>query len=336
MIDETDHVFPDSIPLCLNNIWIAEVDVDSLSDGEITITVTHVEVVKVVTVMKTSSEQAKVAITSVPLAINGDNYQSSSFSGTCHYPNTQVVAQVGIAGNLAQAMATVDCQSDQTWMVEGLDLTAVDESSNVLITVKHGPATAVATVIKDTMAPAAPGLTLPSAVDMANAGTYMVSGTCEAGVTVMVTVAGRTNHPTCSAEGTWTATLDMTGIVVVQVQVVVAQRDMAGNLSEEETADADVTHHVAIDPPAADINIATGSIYTLRGTCTHNGQEVVVTLGRKNSINAATCTAGAWTADFTVSGIDDGDRVEIQINHSTVVTPIRVTIQKDTMAPVAP
>ena len=263
-----------------NGTWIAIFDLSSLSSGTVEITATHTDGVGNGTAATPISivrdDQQIVRIEPAAANINAANVGGYSLGGLCSEAGEDVTVDVG-----NQVTTAVSCQSDQSWMVDNFDVTAVGQANNVLITVGHGtgPGT-TATVIKDTGIPATPGITPLANIDATNIAAYTVSGTCEAGATVTVTMAGREAHPTCSGGGTWTATFDLVGIIMTQMTVVAKQTDTAGNTSGDATANADVSR-VTISPAATDINIATGSIYTLGGTCTHNGHGVTVTVEEK-------------------------------------------------------
>lgn len=58
----------------------------------------------------------------------------------------------------------------------------------------------------------APTITNPPAINAANKSAYPVSGTCEPGATLTIDVGGVTTTVTCSAGGTYSTTIDVSGL----------------------------------------------------------------------------------------------------------------------------
>ena len=341
-------------PTCSSdNSWSATFNVGPLTGGPVAITATQTDSIgnrstEASATVARNNDQV-VSLEPIPTTITVDNVGSYSLGGRCSEQGEGVTVNVGITGTPAQATTSVDCQSDQTWSVTGFNVSAVTDSSSAVISVSHGtatpPASTSATVAKDGEAPPVPTITTHPDITADNAASYTTSGRCESGATVMVTVAGQTpssdggSHPTCSSAGEWTATFNLVSLTGVSTATIRAtQADGVGNTSPEATQSVSVTstHQLAFNSEPTDINVATGSTYTLSGTCTHEGATVTATVGGVSpTASAVTCTSGAWTASFTVSSISDDDAVIISVSMTGAIS-LGKEVAKDTTAPAKP
>src|SRR5262249_43170198 len=136
---------------------------------------------------------------------------------------------------------------------------------------------------KDTTAPTV-AITSPAAgtlIGAANAGSFTVSGTCsENGLNVVL--SGSASATVVCGGGTWTANLNFSAVPDGVITVNADHSDAAGNAatSASRTFTKDTAAPtVAITAPAAGsyVNIANKTAFSISGTCSENGRNVVLT-----------------------------------------------------------
>ena len=286
--------------------WTATFDVTAVTvtDGTVTISATQTDGVGNTSGAATRDVQAdkkhRLAFTSDPANINVATGATYTLSGTCTHEGNAVTATVG--GVSSTGTGTVACTSGE-WTAS-FTVSSISNEGTVNISVGHSNAISLSdTVEKDTVDPALPTITSPPNIDVTNLASYTVSGGCESGATVTVTVGGppTTGAVTCAGAGTWTATLDVTAVTTGTVTISATQTDGLGNTSGAATHDvqANIQHQLAFNSGhPANINIATGDTYTLSGTCSHENSDVTATVGSASSTSTVTCTDGAWTVSF--------------------------------------
>lgn len=170
----------------------------------------------------------------------------------------------------------------------------------------------------DTTAPAAPVVTAPVAINIANKAAYSVSGTAEAGSTVTVTLtSGVTVTGTATAVGgVYTVTVDTTTLTDGSVAISATAKDAATNVSPVATATAtkDVTAPTVVSAVAADATHVTVTF----SEAVAPGTIVLANLGGTTVPSAVTYVAGATTATVTVGNTTVGNTLTI----STALTDV--------------
>lgn len=190
----------------------------------------------------------------------------------------------------------------------------------------------------------------PTFVTSADESAYAITGTCTVGdgdVTVVVddfdgTPAGITSSTICTSAGTWSVTMDVSGIDDGTGQVIVnaSQTDINGNQGNaiQKAADKDATGPglTLSSPPAA--NASNQTSYSVTGMCESAGTDVSVNIpGATPESQTVACNGGVWTATTNVTAISDGNDVitvfveqaDVNGNNSAVDD----TANKDIVAP---
>ena len=351
-----------SNPTCsADGSWTATFDVSSLpAAGSVTITATQTDSVGNASPQASRSvtrnnDQVVTVDNPAPAHIGVANVGNYSLGGRCSEGGEAVTVNVGVAATPAQATTSVNCENDQTWSVTSFDITAVDDSSQVIITVRHGTA-ALATpdsVRKGAVAPAQPVISTSDTIDRFNDHAYTVMGTCIAGAGEEIAVAvgavttpASGSNPTCSADGSWTATFDVSSLPAAEsVTITATQTDSIGNTSPQ--ASRSVTRNndqvVTVDNPApAHINIANVANYPLGGTCSEGGEAITVNVGVTATPAQATTSVNCgsdqtWSVtSFDVTAVDDSDQVIVTVRHGTAAPATTDSVRKDAVAPAQP
>jgi hypothetical protein len=263
---------------------------------------------------------------SVALTLSSTNYQSQMY----------VTNTAGCAlGGAWEAYAT----SKAGWTLGQSNATATvyvkfqDAAGNV-------SACASDTIIHDSIVPTV-AITSPVAASYVNAASvaaFNVSGTCsEVGRTV--TIAGTaTTTATCSGGNTWSANLDLSAASQGAVSVTADLSDAAGNNAVQSTRafTKDTTAPtVAITSPASgsSTNAAGMATFTLSGTCSENGQNVVLSGAASATV---ACAGGTFSQAFDLTALSEG-AFTFNANHSdaagNAATQSSRSFTKDSVAP---
>jgi hypothetical protein len=184
---------------------------------------------------------------------------------------------------------------------------------------------------------AAPTLSSLPPIAGANASAYPVSGTCLAGASVTVTVGGVSKTVTCAGNGTFSTTLNVSGIADAgSVPVTVSQTDgtITGGPSSATTLKDTVAAPLTVTTPPAITN-ANKVAYPVSGTCEPNAA-VTVTVGGVSA--TATCAAtGTYSTTVDLSNVPDGANVPISVMQTDALGntggPASGSAPKDTQAP---
>ena len=200
---------------------------------------------------------------------------------------------------------------------------------------------------------------LPDVTD-ANETTYPVSGTCTVnGDTVVISVddqnggtaAVTTTTPavvTCTG-GAFSATLDVSSLDngTNEIDVTSSIDDGINPIaSDTDTVSKDDTAPTIMHNVLPDVTAANETTYPVSGTCTVNGDTVVISVDDQNGGTAAvttttpavvTCTGGAFSATLDVSTLDNGtNEIDITSSIDDGVNPIATdvdTVDKDDTPP---
>jgi len=200
-----------------------------------------------------------------------------------------------------------------------VDLSALSDGSlSVTVTSSDDPAApTTVTVLKDTVVPAAPAVDpLPATVNAAGRTAVAVSGTAETGT---VTVTADDADPATTPEtatapasgGTFSATLDLTGLQDGVITVAATVQDAAGNVSpastpQQTTLDTAAPGAPVVAAPPLQVN----GPFTVSGTAEALATvDVTVDDDGAPGVETATATAdagGAWSTTVDPVGLRDG------------------------------
>lgn len=209
------------------------------------------------------------------------------------------------------------------------------------------------TVRIDTTAPAAPGLSVPAYVNLANVAAVPVTGTAEAGAKISLTATdtgsgaphSASATATASATGAWSVTLDMGTFKQGTVNYSATAADPAGNTSPAKAATS-IKDTVAPAAPQAlsvptYVNSANSSAVPVSGTAEAGGT-VTVTATDAGAVHTVSGTAtasgtGAWSLNLNLGTLNDGTAsyaVTVKDAAGNSSSTATVTDTKDTVAPV--
>ncbi|MBS1961452.1 MAG: hypothetical protein JST04_04495 [Bdellovibrionales bacterium] len=328
---------------CAAGSWSANLDFSGAAAGTVSITVNHSDAAGNAAPPATRNFTKDVAAPTLAIStpnagayVNIGNVASFVVTGTCSENGQNVV----ITGD---ATATVACAGG-AWSAN-LDFSAAG-AGTVSIDVDHSDAagnpapTASRNFTKDVTAPTL-AISTPNAgayVNAANVASFAVTGTCsDNGQNVVIT--GDATATVACAGGAWSANLDFSGAAAGTVSITVNHSDAAGNAAPPATRNftKDVTAAtVAISTPNAGayVNSSNVSGYSVTGTCSDNGQNVVIT---GDATATVSCTAGGWSASLNFSSAAAG-AVSITVNHSdaagNAAPPASRAFVKDVTPPV--
>jgi len=262
-----------SSPTCGGGTFTASgMDVSSIADGPaISVTATHSDAAgnaatpASTTVLKDISS-AFVSFTSTP-SINNSNKSSYTVTGSCSYDTWPVSVSIGGTVN-----ANPTCTGG-TFTTGALDVSGLGDSGSVSITADHNNTVnfatqASTTVIKDTVDPTV-ALTSTPVINLANASSYSVSGTCsDNGRLVVVSVNGTPYaSPSCTGGNFTASSMNVSGVSDGgAISVTAGHSDAAGNtaLASGSVVKDTVRPTVSIGSPSASpINSSGSSTFIL-------------------------------------------------------------------------
>ena len=292
--------------------WSASnIDTLTLAEGTITLEVAQIDVAGNEGEASANILKDKVGPPvgiSPPSSINGSNEGSYSLSGTCESGSGSVGVTLG-----SLATTTLTCSSGGQWSVDSIDTSTLGEGSIALevtqTDVAGNEGEASADILKDTVAPSV-GISTPSPISGANVDMYSLSGTCESGIDVDISLNDLYFATAlCGTSGNWEVNnLVITTLNDGMITLEVAQTDNAGNQTE-------VSHQILKDTVAPDIqivsfpniNASNVSSYFISGTC-ESGINVHIALGNLTSMTAACDFNGQWNmANIDMTAIEEGE-----------------------------
>ncbi|MEJ5128747.1 hypothetical protein WH367_22100 [Comamonas sp. MYb21] len=295
---------------CNAGIWAsAGVDVSGLADGAVTVMASQTAGGQtgsgsLVTTKDSAGAAPVVAITSAP-SITAANQTGYTVSGTCSAEGANVSVLVG-------AIAASAVCNGGIWASAPIDVSGLPDGP-VSVTVSQTAGGQTGTggfVTSKDAAGAAPAVAITSApaITAANQTGYTVSGTCTAdGSNVAVLIGSLSVSATCNG-GIWaTPAVDVSGlpdgpITVTASQTAGGQTGSGGFVTSKDSAGTKPS--VAITSAPA-ITVANQTAYTVSGSCSVNGSNVVVLIGSLSV--TASCNDGTWTTGpVDVSGLPNG------------------------------
>ena len=219
-----------------------------------------------------------LAITYAP-PINIDNQSIYEIRGTC--TGNEEGATVTVSVSTLQ-VGTPDCV-DFKWQLSDLDVSTIDDSDQVFIVAREGEEEAQKAVVKDTGTDTEPpelAITHASPINLDNHSSYEIRGTCtRSGENARLTVnVGIFEVATVNCvDFEWEAT----GLDVERVtdddEVAVVVREGEEEARQLVVKDTERPEVAITNAPA--INGENQRAYTLSGTCSEDGQNVVVAAG---------------------------------------------------------
>jgi hypothetical protein len=259
----------------------------------------------------------------VPGYVNIANVSNVPVNGTAE-PGSSVTLTVTDAGSAHTVSQTLTASGAGTWTAATLNLTALNQGT-VTLTAKATDAagntgsTVTVTSIKDTLAPAAPTISAPAYINIANASNVPVSGTAETGaaVTLLVADAGTAHTVSQSSTavgGAWSTTgLNLTSLNDGVVTYTATATDAAGNTGTSaavtKTKDTLAPGLPTISVPTF-VNAANAASVPVSGTA-EPGATVALSVtdpGTAHTVsqNATANGAGAWSTGLDLSTLNQG------------------------------
>jgi hypothetical protein len=267
---------------------------------------------------------------SVPAYVNSANVAAVPVTGTAEAGGTVRLTVTDNRGGSNAVTVTTTASGTGAWSLSPnlstLNQGVVTYKATVTDAAGNTGTTTTTTATKDTIAPAAPTLTVPAYVNNANVAAVPVSGTAESGGTVALTVtdAGSahtvTASTTVSGAGAWSfSTLNLSALNQGTLTYSATALDAAGNPGTATTASG-TKDTVAPSAPTltvpAYVTGPTGptgsraSAVQLSGS-SEAGASVVVTASDAGNAHTATGSviasgAGTWSITLDLSSLNDG------------------------------
>jgi hypothetical protein len=251
--------------------WSISPNLTSLTDGTVTYSATATDAAgntgTAATLTGTKDTRAPaVPALSVPGYVNVANVASVPVTGTAE-PGSTLTLTVTDAGAAHTVTGVTTTSGTGTWSVTGLNLAALNQGTVSYSAIASDAAgntgaPATATNLKDTQAPAAPGLTVPPYVNASTA-SIQVTGTAEPGalITFTVTDAGASHSiprtAAASSSGAWNVTgLNLGSFNDGVLSYTATATDPAGNTGTAATATGKKD---VIAPTVSGITLANGT-----------------------------------------------------------------------------
>ncbi|HRA23521.1 MAG TPA: FG-GAP-like repeat-containing protein [Usitatibacteraceae bacterium] len=289
------------------------VDVSSLADGPVTITVDDTSG-PINTIVQKDTAAPTVGI-DAPAPVNAANVAAYTLTGTCSEDTRNVNLTVTDSGaGVINAPIVCGAVTSGTFTITG-DLSSLADGA-ISFAVTHddavgNTANANAGTTKDTVLPTV-AIDPPATINAANVATYTLTGTCSENgrdVSVIVTdgVTPANVTASCGAvtPGTFAITGDLSAFADGTIGFGATHTDAAGNTGNATAAFAmkdTVAPTVAFNTPAP-VNAANVATYTLTGTCSENGVDVSIIVTDGVTPTNVTAGCGAVTpGTFSITG----------------------------------
>jgi hypothetical protein len=230
--------------------WSLSVNLSTLNQGVVTFKATVTDAAgntgTTTTVTSTKDTTVPAAATmTVPPFVNSANVAAVPVGGAAESGGT-VTLTVTDAGSAHTVTATAIVSGTGTWSFSTLNLSSLNQGtvtySATAFDAAGNPATATtASDTKDTVAPLASAPAVPAYVNNSTALSVQVSGTSEAGTSVVLTAADAGNTHTATATvvasgtGAWALTLNLTSLNDGLLTYSAAATDTAGNTGSTAT-----------------------------------------------------------------------------------------------------
>ena len=268
-----------------------------------------------------------LSIESAPMgtSLNAASYE---VSGNCD------VGQGNVTVTVETAMAMATCTGDPAGAYTALlDISEVEADPMSVTVEQNGNTKSLSpSPANDQDGPAsAPTATAPAAA-VSETSYDLVIACSEAGEVVSITGSGLLPNPqthTCEASGAETFSLNIKRGVSFSSpnNLMLTSTDQYGNLAGSTT-----TVNIPIDTLALAPTVVIGSSlpssieasnaqsFTVEGTCSEEGEPVMVSVGGVSPEIAPDCTSGAWSVDFDVTGLNKTTgSISVTADHSTPI-----------------
>ncbi|MEO0476932.1 MAG: fibronectin type III domain-containing protein, partial [Planctomycetota bacterium] len=205
-----------------------------------------------------------------------------------------------------------------TFSTGTIDVSGQPDGPSLSITADHfdsagnAATQASVTVNKDTLNDSVAITNAPD-IDNSNELSYSISGTCSAdGSSVSVTIDSLNFNTTCNL-GLWTLSNLNVETIADSASVSVQADHLTAPTAMTTVAKDSAAPTVGISS-SPDINTANEATYMVSGTCSENGEDVVLSIG--GIPLTVSCGSGAWTSGANdVSGLSDSDAITITADH---------------------
>ena len=279
------------------------------------------------------------------LDINIANEEQYYVSGTCSEVGTVTVSVADISGSL-----TAECDGS-IWVTNAFDTSSINSPASVVLSAEMvdaagNPAAEEAitkTVNKDTTSRAVAIDRLPNApnappINLANAESYPVKGTCSSSHTgdVTVTVGGTASATgTCNSNGRWTVNVNIPSTIDDGPDVIISATFGSGTDQASDTARAlKDTVRPTLDTTPSPITGSNQESYSLSGSCTDGQGVVSLNIGGISA--SANCESDAWERnDLNVSTLE-GESITITADVSDAVGNPAIQLSKTVVRDVIP
>lgn len=157
-----------------------------------------------------------------------------------------------------------------------------------------------------------------SYANIGNASAFAISGTCsENGRNVVI--SGAASATVACSGGTWNTTVDVSGVGSGPFTLKADHSNAAGTSAVQATrgfnADSNAPTVAIVLPTAGSYaNNANKTAFAISGTCSENGQNVVISGAGSATV---ACAGGTWSTTVDVSGAADGS-ITLRADHSDV------------------
>ena len=283
----------------------------------------------------TSGSVPSLTITNAP-SINIANARSYGVSGTCiggqgeQNPVLKVVLGLHTLGSPA-------CE-DGEWAVSAHDVSGIEDSNSLKLTVTEGEEEVSQTLIKDTAKPVLE-LNTPAIINGINQNNYGVSGTCsDVGQDVVVNIGELETSVNCTGDGWSLEGYDVSSLATGSVSLSVNMKDAVGNPANEVSVSVVrdvIAPTLTITTSDLNINAANVGAYTLTGSC-EGTTNVTITIGTLDAVTVS-CSNTSWTLPSkNMNTLPDGQNIPVLITQDDAAGnngSLSKALNKDVIAP---
>lgn len=289
-------------------IFSASLDVSGLADNaSVSVSVDHTDAATnlandTLNVLKDTVAPAAPTLTTPP---DGDSVFALTFNmdGTCEAGASVSIDGTGINGG----PFTGTCSGGGTYSISAT-LTAGDGTKNfdiIQTDVAGNPSTALSGSYDYYSTPPAIAITSSPIINIANAASYTLSGTCSPNVTgiIDIDVGGETASGIDCAGGVWSHTFDVSGASDSLTLAITANYGPGPEATDSTTVLKDTIAPTGLTQTTlADTSSVTDRVVTVGGAC-EDGATVHVTVDVEAPLGPFTvlCASSAWTLDIALS-----------------------------------
>ena len=172
-------------------------------------------------------------------------------------------------------------------------------------------------------------------INIANAGSYSLQGSCKGSEDVFITLNTQTESASCSS-GQWNYSVDSNLLSEGQYELIISQVDQLDNEGEISATLIKDTIDPTLDLTSSlQVNANNVSAFLLEGDCSEEGELVTLTIASRPEVTTP-CTSTGWqhTEDLE-TGLSDGNiSLELSLEDAAGNTKERsFTLNRDTVPP---